>query len=210
MEEESGHHAVVGCTMATALRHEMRGHWSLPGEIKFRYTGPDWLMLLLRSVDDDMRAKVLLLLWRVWYILNDIMHRKGIASVAGSVEFLKFYAESLGIVEQKDPGWVSERGKEKVMEGIQEKKVRMLGEAVIGWSKPPPGWAKLNTDASYYDQMGRAGAWVVIRDADGNVPLSACKTLSHMASVERSRGGSVPRRSPACTGMDQEANSDRS
>jgi hypothetical protein len=163
-------------------------------------------MLLLSSVDEDMRAKVLLLLWRVWYIQNDIMHRKGIASVAGSVEFLKFYKESLGIVEQKDPGWVSERGKE----GIQEKKVRTLGEAVIGWSKPPPGWAKLNTDASYCDQMGRAGAGVVIRDVDGNVPLSACKTLSHMASAERSRGGSVPGRSPACTGKDQEANSDRS
>jgi hypothetical protein len=118
MEEESSHHAVVGCTMAAALRHEMRGHWSLPGEIKFQYTGSDWLMLLLSSVDEDMRAKVLLLLWRVWYIQNDIMHRKGIASVAGSVEFLKFYVEPLGIVEQKDPGWVSERGKEKVMEGI--------------------------------------------------------------------------------------------
>jgi hypothetical protein len=57
---------------------------------------------------------------------------------------------------------------------------------VIGWSKLPPGWANLNTDASYCDQMGRAGAGVVIRDADGNVPLSACKTLSHMASAERS------------------------
>jgi hypothetical protein len=81
MEEESGHHAVVGCTMAAALRHEMRRHWSLPGEIEFRYTGPDWL---LSSVDEDTKAKVLLLMWRAWYMRNDIMHGNGTASVAGS------------------------------------------------------------------------------------------------------------------------------
>jgi hypothetical protein len=99
MEEESGHHVVVGCTMAATLRHEMRRHWSLPGEIEFQYTGPDWL---LSSVDEDTKAKVLLLMWRAWYMRNDIMHGNGTAFVAGSAEFLKCYVETLGMVQGKD------------------------------------------------------------------------------------------------------------
>jgi hypothetical protein len=40
-EEESGHHAVVPCTKAAGLRHEMRKVWSLPNEEQFHYSGPD-------------------------------------------------------------------------------------------------------------------------------------------------------------------------
>jgi hypothetical protein len=43
MEEESSYHAVVRCMKAVALQHEICKHWSLPGELQFRYSGPDWL-----------------------------------------------------------------------------------------------------------------------------------------------------------------------
>jgi hypothetical protein len=48
-EEESGYHAVIRCTKAVALRHEIRSHWLLPDEHQFRYTGPDWLLVMLST-----------------------------------------------------------------------------------------------------------------------------------------------------------------
>jgi hypothetical protein len=43
MEAESGHHSMVRCMKVVVLRHEMCKHWSLLGELQFRYSGPDWL-----------------------------------------------------------------------------------------------------------------------------------------------------------------------
>jgi hypothetical protein len=64
-EEENGHHAIVCCTKATALWHELRHHLSLLEENHFVYTGPDWLLLLLSSVSPHVKANILMMLWRV-------------------------------------------------------------------------------------------------------------------------------------------------
>jgi hypothetical protein len=40
-EDESSHHAMIRCSKAAALRHEMRKHWTLPGEHQFQKVGPD-------------------------------------------------------------------------------------------------------------------------------------------------------------------------
>jgi hypothetical protein len=44
------YHAIVQCTKAAVLWHELHLHLSLLGEKGFAYTGPDWLLLLLSSV----------------------------------------------------------------------------------------------------------------------------------------------------------------
>jgi hypothetical protein len=45
------------------------------------------------------------------------------------------------------------------------------------WSPPPLGWCKLNTDGSV-GANGDAGAGMVIRDHNGHVLLSSCRSLS--------------------------------
>jgi hypothetical protein len=60
-EDESGHHAVVRCTKALALRMEMRNHWRLPNKSQFQHAGPDWLHTLLSTLDKEATAKTLLL-----------------------------------------------------------------------------------------------------------------------------------------------------
>ncbi|KAK1647134.1 hypothetical protein QYE76_064939 [Lolium multiflorum] len=84
-------HATVTCSKARALRQEMRKCWSLPPENEFRYTGRDWLQLLLDPLDDITRARVLLVLWRAWHLRNDVIHHKGDATIASSVIFLQSY-----------------------------------------------------------------------------------------------------------------------
>jgi hypothetical protein len=75
----------------------LRQHWVLPEEERFHFTGPDWLLLLLGSVDAEAKAKTLLLLWHAWHLRNDIMFGKGTTSIVGSVKFLISYGESLKI-----------------------------------------------------------------------------------------------------------------
>jgi hypothetical protein len=107
-EDENGHHAVVSCTKALALRHEMRDKWFLPDEEQFRYSGPDWLLLLLASVDEETAAHILLILWRAWYLRNDIVHGNGTCLIVGSVKFLMNYSESLKKAKKrwhKEAGW---------------------------------------------------------------------------------------------------------
>jgi hypothetical protein len=177
MEDETGYHATVTCTKAVALRHEMRQHWTLPEEARFKYTGPDWLLHLLRMVDEDKKARTLLLLWRVWHHRNDMVHGKGQVTIACSAAFLRNYAVSLEIVNQEKQGSPSGKGKEKIEEGhVMLAKPRRRGELPDGgqksWTPPPAGWAKLNVDAGFVEETGRASAGVVIRDMNGGILLS--------------------------------------
>jgi hypothetical protein len=62
MNEENSFHATVSCTKARALREKMRDYWDLPPETMLRYTGKDWLLILLDRCNTNQRAGVLLVL----------------------------------------------------------------------------------------------------------------------------------------------------
>jgi hypothetical protein len=117
-EDESGYHAVVQCSQTSALRREMRKHWVLPEESMFMFSGPDWLLHLLGAVGHDERNYTLLVLSRAWHHRNDIMHGKEQATIWGSVEFLTSYALPLNIAGQAHSEGISEKGKEKIHEGV--------------------------------------------------------------------------------------------
>jgi hypothetical protein len=108
---ESGHHAVVQCTKSNALWHEMRSSWRLPEGSLLRYTGPDWLPLLLGRLSKEEKARSLLVMWRAWHMRNDIIFGAGQESVKGSGKFLENYVETLGDI--KKPGWQEACVKEK-------------------------------------------------------------------------------------------------
>jgi hypothetical protein len=116
-EDESGNHTVVSCTKAAGLWALMRQHWSLPPERMFTRPGPEWLFTLLSQSDKSTRARILLLLWRTWHLRNDMIHGKGRATVAGSVEFLVNYANSLNMASGAIAVEQSIKGKEITDQG---------------------------------------------------------------------------------------------
>jgi len=63
----------------------MREHWRLPDEEKFRYTGPDWLLLLLDQCSATERDLTKLLLWKTWSVHNNITHQSGPISISEAV-----------------------------------------------------------------------------------------------------------------------------
>jgi hypothetical protein len=118
IEDESGYHAVVRCTKTAALRQEMRKHWLLPHEQKFQWSGLEWLLLLLSSVNNNTRARILRLMWRAWHLRNDNIHGKRLETVAGSADFITSYAKSLNIGSSMGREGPSIKGKEIVDEVI--------------------------------------------------------------------------------------------
>ena len=144
-EEEDEFHAVVRCTKSTALRHAMRKWWNLPAEKSFQFNGEDRLQCLLDKCTAEERTKVLLLLWRAWFLRENCIHGNGKETITGSVNFLCRYMEE--IKHMHDPNHM-ENGKEKLSLFAEQPLLAAPGPA-NRWTAPPRGVIKLNTDASF-------------------------------------------------------------
>jgi hypothetical protein len=147
------------------------------GKIVYIY-GPDQLILLLNSVDKEIGAQILLLLWRVWHLRNDVIHGNGTYTILGSANFLTSCSKSLRCTNTRQQSRQEEKGKMKVgtepgngMGNLEDAmEVRKIGKR---WKSPPSGWVKVNTDTSFCHGSGEASASIVIRDTGENVLLSA-------------------------------------
>jgi ribonuclease HI len=50
-------------------------------------------------------------------------------------------------------------------------------EQTAKWTKPPPGWSKLNVDGAWKDGEPSGGTGMVLRDDAGNIIFTACHHL---------------------------------
>lgn len=142
MTNETSFHAVVECPLAFDLRQAMRQRWSLPKEELFRYTGPDWFLLLLDRLTEDQRDWIKLIFWRAWNVHNNVTHNSGPSNISSSVQFLLQYMNSLLQVRQYT---VEEIIKGKIPTGgcrKQSKKEVPLEQSI--WK--PPVWMGGNWD----------------------------------------------------------------
>ena len=53
----------------------------------------------------------------------------------------------------------------------------------IKWSKPLPGWCKLNTDGASLGNLGKAGGGGLIRDSEGRWLKGYSRSIGHATSV---------------------------
>jgi hypothetical protein len=118
--EETGHHAVITCTKVAALWTEMQQEWLLSDEQQLRDTGPDWLPVLLSTLDQECKAKVLLIMWRGWFLWNDIIFEKGRETISGSTKFLMSYNETINELSKRGKREADDKGK-AVMHGEPNK-----------------------------------------------------------------------------------------
>jgi ribonuclease HI len=71
--------------------------------------------------------------------------------------------------------------------GLIQSGVGEQGEMSVGhqtWMAPKEGWIKLNTDADFVADTGEASAGIVARNAEGEVLLSAWRTLRRCSSAD--------------------------
>jgi hypothetical protein len=163
--DENEYHAVVACTKSRALRHEMRKHWNLPKEQAFWHTGVDWLQVLLNRCDGDSRNKILLLLWRAWHLRENIVHGDGKEHLMSSVSFLvKYEHDFRRATDRNNPP-----GHNCGQDLYGDRRVQAPVAVVTNWIPPPPGVAKLNTDAAFEAQSGVSACGAIARNGQARV-----------------------------------------
>ncbi|XBJ18672.1 hypothetical protein VPH35_009786 [Triticum aestivum] len=145
----------------------MRNHWDLPGEGFFRNTGEDWLQNLLGPCKQDTRTRVLLLLWRYWFLRDDCIHNTGKESICRSSAFLLQYEEDLH-------KW----GESKAPASVQ-------------WDPPEAGTVKLNTDAGFLAANGSSQVGAIARNHRGMALFSLSERGGHCNSVEEAEAQAI-------------------
>ena len=181
MEDE--YHAVIGCTKSRALRHAMRKEWNLPPEEKIWFTGGDWLQVLLSTESQDMRAKLLLLFWRCWFLRDNIVHGNGKESILGSVCYLTRFE-----TDWKQAALDKHTMQRDSKSAQYAPKATPAKQSHGKWIPPPVGVAKLNTDASFFPNSGDCWGEAVARDDQGRIIISVCKELPPSVSVLEAEG----------------------
>uniref|UniRef100_A0ACD5W8Q4 Uncharacterized protein n=1 Tax=Avena sativa TaxID=4498 RepID=A0ACD5W8Q4_AVESA len=153
----------------------MRKCWDIPDENMFRFSGPDWLLILLDGIDNERRGLVLLLLWRCWHMRNDAIHDKGKCTIKGSATFLNQYTRDLNL---NYTSCNSEKGKRHIISHCSVANESVMTKPAAPqpgktqckqWSPPPEGWVKINCDASYDSENSICSIACICRDRLGRV-----------------------------------------
>ena len=78
----------------------MRAVWKLPRQEDLPDTGKDWLLNVLANCDAFMRDCVIMLLWRLWSLRNDLTHGTEAPPIPSTVLYLQSYMQSLDLARR--------------------------------------------------------------------------------------------------------------
>ncbi|KAM0889911.1 hypothetical protein ACQ4PT_027403 [Festuca glaucescens] len=104
--------------------------WELPDPSTVANTGKEWVLHLIDGKTEFDRAKILMLLWRIWHVRNEVVHHKAPPPVEASKCFLCSYLESIATIKYY-PQADGIKGKEPmIMWESQLKKKSDIEEAI--------------------------------------------------------------------------------
>jgi ribonuclease HI len=161
----------------------MAEEWGLPDLADITNTGSEWLLNLLDHKSETMRTMILMTLWRIWHVRNEVVHHKPAPTIESSKRFLCSYLESL-ISIKSAPNADVVKGKTIVSAHYSDKKEKQISptaDPLKKWCKPQPGTIKLNVDGSFNATLRNGGCGIVLRDDRGAIIFSACKHLDRCA-----------------------------
>jgi hypothetical protein len=143
VEREDNFHTFCRCPLAVSLWRAMAEVWKLSDPSTVANTRKEWVLHLIDGKTEFDRAKVLLLLWRIWHVRNEVVHHKAPPPVEASKRFLCSYLESIATIKYY-PQADGIKGKEPmIMWESQTKKKAMKrnsDDPPRRWSPPPEGW----------------------------------------------------------------------
>jgi hypothetical protein len=158
----------------------MRNVWSLPEENEFRYTGPDWLLILLSNAANESHPLILMVLWRAWHLRNNIIHEDGKCTIEASAIFQQNYMDTLNCVGTGE----SSKGKGAQASSALQVHEHLNDGQVPSWSPPGVGRQKMNVDASFIKESNEGFMGVVITNHLGTVLCSMSQKLKKCADGE--------------------------
>jgi ribonuclease HI len=173
--------------MAKQLWEAMREVWPLKAIDTIPYTGTEWPLHALAQVPEQERMMMLMTWWRIWHAPNEVVHQKAAPPVEASRIFLCSYVDSLLLIKQ-NPGADPAKGKftitydHMLSRGHKRTVKQKARQELKRWSKPPPGWVKLNVDGSWVEEGHKGGTGLILRDEEGSILAAASRHLKTCAS----------------------------
>ena len=126
----------------------MRSGWDLPVDDSVKGMEPEWLLLCLQQLDETQCMLLLMLLWRVWHVRNELTHDKPLIPVEASKKFLCSYVDSLLLIKQ-GPEVDILKGKQPALLSNNGAQHKLEPSVQPSWIPPPCGVANLNFDGSF-------------------------------------------------------------
>lgn len=133
----------------------MEHQWPLPNMRDITCMGEEWFLHLLVDQHDHVRDMIIMVLWRVWHLRNELAHAKPIPPTEVSCDYICNYLNSLL--------QIARMGVKEVIKG----KFHMLMEPPskqvhpsppwLPWPAPPPGWVVWSVDGSFCAEDGAQG-----------------------------------------------------
>ncbi|KAM0878326.1 hypothetical protein ACQ4PT_034945 [Festuca glaucescens] len=137
VECEDNFHAFCRCPLATTLWRAMSEVWSLPEDSLVVNTGKEWVLNLLHGKTEMDRVRILMLLWRIWHVRNEVVHSKPAPPVEASRRFLCSYVESIATIKYyPQADCIKGKAPADPMQPQSKKKEAHL-EHVKRWTLPP-------------------------------------------------------------------------
>lgn len=176
-------HALCQCPQARSLWLSMYDAGTILSVPAVGRMNPNWLFDQLAMLSEDERMVSLMIMWRNWYIQNEITHDKLPPPIESSKWFLQSYISSLFNIRQQSPA-----GSVKGKAVIPSTPRRCRGPdgsssaSKMRWERPQEGWMKANVDGSFDSQQLKGGIGVVIRDWEGAVIFASCTSVSRCSS----------------------------
>ena len=179
LEEETTHHALLRYPHARHLWDAMKFVWDLPSDEALWNSEPDWLLMLIQQLNDTQRMLLLMVLWRVWHVHNELTHDKPLIPVEASKKFLCGYADHLLMITHYPHADFTKR---KVPANLSANTTIVVHTVThtkpeVKWEPPPGGHVKLNFGGSFVAENGVAGAGMIRRDHEGQVIFVACRWM---------------------------------
>ncbi|KAE8784219.1 protein transport protein sec24 [Hordeum vulgare] len=152
----------------------MRRRWSLPNDELLIDNGKEWLMFLLSSCSEVVGDMVIMLIWRIWKICNDMYHDKEAPPVLSKVEFLDSYYKSINLAGKFQVDEIIKGKMPSVhLVGLREKAI----VRALPWPAPAQGTVALSIDGSYQPEYGTVAAGMVMRNSEGVILFAACRYI---------------------------------
>jgi hypothetical protein len=173
--------------LAKKLWEGMREVWPLKELHELSNTGPEWLLHNPDMASEQERLMMLMTFWRIWHVRNEVVHHKQPPPMEASRRFLCSYVDSLLLIKQ-NPVADTVKGKSVIMyDHMQSKKrgspaLKRRAENQKKWTKPPPGWMKLNVDGAWEILENRGGVGMILRDEKGHIIVTTCSNMEMCVS----------------------------
>jgi ribonuclease HI len=167
--------------LARELWEAIREIW--PRKERISNTGKEWLFDALDKANEKERMMMLMTLWRIWHVRNEVIHQKAAPPVEALRRFLRSYVESLLMIKQA-PTVDPVKGKTPIVydhrcstSACRRKEANIAEDTMAKWVPPSHGWAKINVDGAWAEDKREGGTGMILRDDEGCITVAACRHL---------------------------------